>query len=308
MPKRYSITHSIVIPVKDEEESLGQLYNEIISSTKFLKNRREIIFIDDGSVDNSYQKLLQIQKKDSNVRVIRFRANFGKSAALSKGFEIAKGSIFITLDADLQDDPAEIPKLLSYLARGFDLVVGRRKKRNDTTSKKISSLAFNLVTRIITGINLHDVNCGIKVLKRDVAKDIRLHGELHRFIPVLAAKKKYRVTEVSIHHRPRKFGKSKFGFERAWRGMIDLITTEFLTDYIGKPAHLFGTMGAVLSFIGLLLTGYVTVIRIITGGVSHHVPLLLGGILLLVLGVQLISTGLIAEMITYYNKETPKYE
>lgn len=309
MPKKHSVTHSIIIPVKDEEASLEILYKEIISSTKNLKKQREIIFIDDGSIDGSYQKLVALQKKDPSVRVIRFRANFGKSAALSKGFDIAKGSIFITLDADLQDDPTEIPKFLSLMTKkGVDLVVGRREHRHDPLSKKISSMAFNAITRAITGINLHDVNCGLKVFKREVARDIHLHGELHRFIPILAAKQKYRVTELPVHHRPRQFGKSKFGFERSWRGMIDLLTTVFLTDYLGKPAHFFGKIGLVLFTIGFLMAGYVTYIRITTGTTGHHIPLLLGGILFLMLGVQLISTGLIAEMITYYNRDNPSYE
>lgn len=304
----HRITYSFIIPVKDEEASLSLLYKEITSSTQFLKKSREIIFIDDGSVDSSYQKLLSLQKKDRSIRIVRFRANFGKSAALSKGFETARGSILITLDADLQDNPIDIPKFLSLMAKGYDLVVGRRQKRNDPLSKKISSMAFNAITRAITGINLHDVNCGLKVFKREVARDIHLHGELHRFIPILAAKQKYRVTELPVHHRPRQFGKSKFGFERSWRGMIDLLTTVFLTDYLGKPAHFFGKIGLVLFTIGFLLAGYVTYIRITTGTTGHHVPLLLGGILFLMLGVQLISTGLIAEMITYYSKERQEYE
>lgn len=307
MSKR-RVTYSLIIPVKDEEASLRPLYKEILASTKFLKNQWEIIFIDDGSVDNSYKILLDFKKKDSNVRIIRFRANFGKSAALSKGFEKARGSILITLDADLQDDPTDIPKFLSYIAKGYDLVVGRRQKRNDSLSKKLSSTVFNTVTRVITGVNLHDVNCGLKVFKKEVAREIKLHGELHRFIPILAAKLKYKVTELPVHHRPRQFGKSKFGFERASRGMIDLLTTVFLTDYLGKPAHFFGKIGLLLAAIGFLLTGYVTCIRITTGTTGHHVPLLLGGILFLMLGVQLISTGLIAEMITYYNKENSTYE
>lgn len=302
------ITHSLIVPIKDEEESIDPLYKEIISSTKLLKNSREIIFIDDGSIDHSYDKLLIIKKKDPSVQLVRFRANFGKSAALSKGFEIAKGNIIITLDADLQDDPSEIPKLLSRMSEGFDLVVGRRQKRKDLLSKRASSWMFNTFTRIITGINLHDVNCGLKVFKKEVAQDIKLHGELHRFIPILAAKQKYRVSELEVNHRERLFGKSKYGFERAWRGIIDLLTTIFLTDYIGKPAHFFGIIGLWLFFIGFILAGYVTFIRLTTGTTGHHIPLLLGGILFLMLGVQLISTGLIAEMITYHNKSIPSYE
>lgn len=308
MPKTSTITYSLIVPIKDEEASIDPLYKEIASATKFLKKKREIIFIDDGSVDNSYHKLLSLRKKDQKVRVIRFRANFGKSIALSKGFEVARGSVIITLDGDLQDDPAEIPKLLDHMAKGFDLVVGMRKARHDSFSKKLSSLIFNSLNRIITGINLHDVNCGLKVFKKQVALDIRLHGELHRFIPILAAKHKYKVAELPIHHRPRQFGKSKFGFERSWRGLIDLLTTVFLTDYIGKPAHFFGKIGLILFLLGLIPTSYVSYIRITTGTTGHHIPLLLGGILLLMLGVQLLSTGLIAEMITYYNKEQPMYE
>lgn len=296
------------MPAKDESASLPVLYSELMAVIKKIHQPYEILFINDGSTDNSGKIMDSLAKKNHNVHVIHFRANFGKSAALSRGFEKAKGSTLITLDADLQDDPVDIPKFLSLMSKGYDLVVGRRQKRRDLLSKKLSSLLFNTLTRIITGVDLHDVNCGLKVFKKEVARDIKLHGELHRFIPILAAKHKYVVTELPVHHRPRKFGKSKFGFERSWRGLVDLLTTVFLTDYLGKPAHFFGKIGLLLSTIGFFLTGYVTYIRITTGSTGHHIPLLLGGILLLMLGVQLISTGLIAEMITYYNRGDTSFE
>lgn len=297
------ISYTVVVPVFNEQDSLHLLYQEISKALKTLKKSSEIIFIDDGSTDESYKILHELQRKDKRIVLIRFRANFGKSAALRAGFERARGLVVITLDADLQDNPSDIPLLLKTLAKGYDLVCGWRKNRHDTASKKISSYLFNIGTKLLTGIPLHDVNCGLKVFKKQVVENLAIHGELHRFIPVLAAKQKFRVTEVPIHHRSRKFGKSKYGIERSWRGIVDLLTTIFLTDYASKPAHFFGKIGLIFFIVGFIMDLYVSYLRITTGSTQGRIPLLLAGILFIVLGVQLLSTGLIAEMIINQRSE-----
>ncbi len=294
---------SVVVPAKDEARSLPQLVQQLHRILSKLKRSHEIIIIDDGSVDETHEIALTLKKKYPYIHLIRFRVNFGKSQALAAGFVKASGRIIVTIDADLQDDPQEIPKLLAKLTRGFDLVTGWRKKRADTPLKLLSSYAFNLLVRVLTGTTLHDINCGLKVMKKEVADELYLHGELHRFIPVLAAKKKFRVTELPVAHHARKFGISKYGslgLGRSWAGVLDLLTTIFLTDYSGKPAHFFGKIGMLLFGTGFLMDAYVAYLKITTGSTQGKIPLLLAGILCMVLGAQLLSTGLIAEMITYY--------
>ncbi len=291
--------YSIVIPLKDEAQSLPVLHKELGAVLRRLGKPYEIIFVDDGSVDGSLDALSALKKQDANVRIIRFHANFGKSAALSAGFDQAKGEIIITLDADLQDDPNDIPKLLGKLSEGNDLVCGWRTNRADSRTKRISSRLFNVGTSIFTGIKLHDMNCGLKAMRLSLVRDLHIHGELHRFIPVLAAKRKYRVSEVPVHNRKRRFGVSKYGFERSWKGIVDLATAIFLTDYAGKPGHFFGKIGLVFFLFGFAADAYVTYIKITTGSTQDRIPLLLAGILFMVLGIQLLSTGLIAEMILH---------
>src|SRR3989344_641661 len=295
---------SVVIPINNEEESLPSLYGELYTVLKKLNANYEIIFINDGSTDKSQEVLNNLKKQDSNIKIIKFRANFGKSAALSAGFEKATKATIIMLDADLQDDPKEIPKLLNKLNEGYDLVSGWRANRSDTRVKKISSILFNGGTRLISGVQLHDFNCGLKAFTKEVASELYLHGELHRYIPVLAAKKKFRVAEVAVHHRFRKFGKSKYGFGRSWRSILDLLTTIFISDYATKPAHFFGMIGLFFLSIGVIFDGYVTLLKISTGSTQGHIPMLLAGILFILVGIQLLSTGLIAEMITHYNRKS----
>lgn len=297
---------SIIVPLKNEDKSLSILHQELAQVLNKINRTYEIIFIDDGSTDKSYEILLSLQKKDANVKIIKLRANFGKSEALSRGFKEAKGEILIMMDADLQDDPREIPKLLKKIDEGYDLVSGWRKERNDSLTKNISSFIFNNGTSLIAGIKLHDFNCGLKAFKKEVADELYLHGELHRFIPVLAFKRKFKVTEVIVNHRPRKFGESKYGklgINRGWKGGIDLLTTIFITDYATKPAHFFGKIGLLFFLIGFIMDGYVTYIKITTGTTQNKIPLLLAGMLFILIGIQLISTGLIAEMTTYFFKK-----
>ncbi|MBI5449586.1 glycosyltransferase family 2 protein [Candidatus Gottesmanbacteria bacterium] len=289
---------SVIIPVYNEEQSLPILHKELISALEKIGYTFEILYVDDGSTDRSQNILRRLT--NPRVHLITFRANFGKSEALAVGFRTVKGRYIITMDADLQDDPTQIKLLLDKLICGYDLVSGWRVKREDTKTKKISSFLFNRGTSLLSGVNLHDANCGLKIFTKEVADQISLYGELHRFIPILAAKKKFRVAELPIHHRKRKFGVSKYGWERGWRGIIDLFTTLFVTDYATKPAHFFGKIGLLLFIIGFIMDGYVTALKIFTGTTQGRIPLFLAGILCMVLGVQLLSTGLIAEMMTYY--------
>lgn len=300
------IFYSIVIPVKDEEQSLHILHKELKEVFDKLNKPYEIIFIDDGSTDNSAETINDLQKENKNIELIKLRANFGKSLALDKGFQKAQGDVIITLDADLQDDPNEIPKLVKKLDEGYDLVNGWRKDRKDTSTKRVSSALFNKGTAFISGVKLHDFNCGLKVFKKDVAQNLYLRGELHRFIPVLAAKNKFKVAEIAVNHRNRKFGVSKygkFGIKRSWKGILDLLTAIFITDYLAKPAHFFGGIGLTLFSIGFLMDSYVAYLRLTTGSTQGRIPLLLAGILFIILGIQLISTGLIAEMIAHFNNQ-----
>lgn len=294
---------SIIIPLKNESQSLAPLYEELKKVLSSIKTNYEIIFVDDGSTDGSYKILEELKEKDEHVKIIKLRANFGKSYALDKGFKEAKGERIIIMDADLQDNPNEIPNLLTKLDEGYDLVNGWRKKRADSITKRASSWLFNAGTSFISGVSLHDFNCGLKAFTKEVANHLYLRGELHRFIPVLASKNKFKVTEIVVNHRPRKFGESKFGkfgLGRSWRGILDLVTAIFVTDYAGKPAHFFGAIGLVFFLAGFLMDAYVTYLKITTGTTQEKIPLLLAGILFILLGVQLISTGLIAEMLSHY--------
>lgn len=293
---------SIVIPVKNEEKSLSILYQEILAAVKPLKKSFEIIFIDDGSSDNSSKIILALQQKDKKIKLIKFRGWFGKSAALDAGFKEAQGDVIITLDADLQDNPAEIPKLLEKINEGYDLVVGWKKIRHDPISKVLPSRIWNFLTAQLSGVKLHDFNCGLKIYKSQVAKNLVLYGELYRLIPVLVAEQKFKITEIPVNHRPRRFGRSKFGWNRFLKGFLDLITIIFLTKFIRRPAHFFGSLGILFAAIGSLIGFYISYLRFSFGNIQGHQPLLLAGILLIVVGVQLVSTGLLAEMLVFLNK------
>lgn len=295
---------SFVIPVKDEEKTLETLHGEILAATKPLKKSFEIIFIDDGSTDNSLEIMEKLRKKDKGISIIKFRGNFGKSEALAAGFKKAQGKIIITLDADLQDDPAEIPKLLNKLNEGYDLVVGWKKKRQDPISKVLPSRIWNFMTATLSGIKLHDFNCGLKAYRSEVAKSLTLYGELYRLIPILVAEKKFKITEISVRHRARRFGQSKFGWDRFIKGFLDMITVIFLTKFIHRPAHFFGSLGIIFGFAGSLIGLYITYLRLTFGNIQGRHPLLLLGILLIVVGVQFFLTGLLAEMLLFLNRKS----
>lgn len=291
---------SFIIPAKNEEESVLVLYKEIREIIQKLGNPYEIIFVDDGSTDETFSKLEKLHKKDSHIKVIRLRGNFGKSVALQIGFDHAKGEIILTLDADLQDNPKDIPKLLQELNKGYDLISGWKKIRHDPqVGKVIPSRIVNFLTRLLTGLKIHDINCGFKAYRREVIENLNLYGELYRFIPVIAIKQNFRVGEVVIDHRSRKFGKTKYGWGRGIKGMLDLMTIVFLTGYFRSPGHFFGSLGLLSFFFGFIIGLYITYLRFATGSIQFRHPLLFLGMLLMIIGIQLLSTGLLAEMIVY---------
>jgi len=287
---------SVVIPLFNEEKSLSSLCSGLKSALKNSGKSYEIIFVDDGSQDNSWSVLERLHAADKDIRGIQFRKNSGKAAALSAGFKHAKGKVIITMDADLQDDPGEIPKFIKKLNKGYDLVSGWRFKRQDPLSKTLPSKFFNYLTSMLTGIRIHDFNCGFKAYRKEVVEDIELYGELHRYIPVLAHWRGYEVGEMKVRHYPRAHGKSKYGMVRLFRGLTDLLTVMFLTRYMKKPLHLFGSIGLLLFLLGLVINIYLGVLWFLGQGIGAR-PLLLLGVLLMLIGFQIVSAGLIGEII-----------
>lgn len=295
---------SVVIPARNEEKSILPLYKELAPVLEKIGMNFEIIFIDDGSADKTFEITKNLHQRDERVKVIRLRGQFGKSIALQTGFDFSKGEVIITMDADLQDDPHEVPKLLKKLQEGYDLVSGWKRKRNDPPFKVVSSRIFNIITSFLTGVNIRDSNSGFKAYKKEVIESLNLYGELYRFIPILVSKNNYKVTEIEVNHRPRLHGKTKFGLERNVRGLLDLITITFLTGYISRPSHFFGSLGLLAFFIGFIIGIYITYLRITTGSIQFRHPLLFLGMLLMIIGVQLVSTGLLAEMFIRFNRKS----
>ena len=287
---------SIVIPLFDEEANIEKLYGQLKTVLQDLNKEYELIFIDDGSTDNSFSILQDFHEKDKTVKVVQFRRNFGKSAALSVGFKYAKGKIIVTMDADLQDDPREIANFIKKLDEGYDIVSGWRFERKDSFSKTLPSKLFNYLTSLLTGIKIHDFNCGFKVCKKEVIENINIYGELHRYIPVLAHWRGYKVGEIKVRHYPRGGGSSKYGIGRLFRGFTDLLTVLFLTRYARRPLHLFGAVGVLFFSIGVIINLYLLLLKLLGYGIGER-PLLFLGVLLTVIGFQIISTGLIGEMI-----------
>jgi len=297
---------SIVIPLYNEDESLTELYKKLVTLLNNEDLSYEIIFIDDGSTDDSLKILKDLHSTDKNIKIYSFQKNYGKSAALSQGFKISSGDIVITMDADLQDDPNEIPKLIKMINSGHDLISGWKKKRNDPLSKTVPSKLFNFTTAMLTGIKIHDFNCGLKAYRKKVIKEIPVYGELHRYLPVLAHWRGYKVGELIVKHHERKFGKTKFGARRFLSGFFDLFTVLFLTRYRQKPLHLFGFFG-LLSFIaGFGISVYLTILWFQGYGIGQR-PLLFLGVLLIIVGMQSFSIGLIGEMITNSKDEENQY-
>ncbi len=293
---------SVVVPLLNEEHSLEALYREIVDTLEPLDNYFEVVFVDDGSTDGSLDVLGRLHEENTNVVVVHLRRNFGKAAALQAGFLEARGDIVVTIDADLQDDPAEIPKLLAKLEDGFDLVSGWKTRRNDPLMRRVFSRIFNWMTGVVSGVHLHDVNCGLKAYRAEVLQDIRLYGELHRFIPILAAYRGFRVAEMSVNHRARQHGRSRYGPERYLRGFFDLLSVTFMGRYRHRPLHLFGGVGVLMGALGFIILTDLTVIWFWGHGIGHR-PLLTLGVLLVVVGIQFVSLGLLSELITSQHEE-----
>lgn len=293
----YQIQVSVVVPLLNEHESLPELSERIKAHLEPLYSF-EIIFVDDGSTDSSWNVIEDLASKFSNIRGIRLRRNYGKSAALQAGFDIAKGEFICTMDADLQDDPAELPGMIQMLKDGLDLVSGWKQKRYDPISKTIPSRFFNYVTASVTGIKLHDFNCGLKAYKAEVIQHIRLYGELHRYIPLLANWEGYsKIGEKVVEHHPRKYGKSKFGLSRFVKGFLDLVSLLFVQRYLQRPMHFFGTFGTLSLIAGTGIITWLVIGKLFLGHFLSNRPLLIFGVLMMVLGVQFFSVGLIGELI-----------
>ena len=292
---------SAVVPILDEVESLGVLHGELTEALRRLDRPYELIFVDDGSRDGSFEALEKLHRQDEHVRVLSLRRNFGKAAALAVGFREARGDIVVTVDADLQDDLTELPRLLARLEDSCDLVSGWKRERQDPHSKTLPSRLFNWVTGRVTGLRLHDFNSGFKVYRREVIEELHLYGELHRFIPALAAWRGFRVDEVPVHHRPRRFGRSKYGSARLWRGFLDLLTVLFLTRYTRRPLHLFGGLGLVAWTVGLSVNLYLTGLWLAGVRPIGSRPLLAFVVLTMLVGIQFFSMGLLSELVLSYH-------
>jgi glycosyltransferase involved in cell wall biosynthesis len=296
---------SVVIPVYNESESLATLHSELdrVFAAGAL-GPAEFVFVDDGSGDDSWAIVRELAGRDPRVRAVRFRRNFGKAAALTAGFQAARGEVVFTLDGDLQDDPAEIPRFLDKLAEGFDVVSGWKRRRHDPWHKVYPSRVFNAMVSGLTGCRLHDHNCGFKVYRHEVLDEVGIYGELHRFVPVLAHARGFRVGEIEVNHRARKFGASKYGFLRFVKGLLDLLTVRFLTRFNQRPQHVMGGVGLVLLALGALGLGYLALIWVRNGPGDRPIgdrPLLTYSVAVLVVGAQLFSLGILAELITSYN-------
>ena len=299
---------SIVIPVHNENESLSVLHEELATVARQQNLELEIIFVDDGSNDGSWDTIRRLAEQKSNVSGIRFRRNFGKAAALNAGISSASFPLVMTMDADLQDDPHEIPKFLAQVNQGFDVVSGWKQVRNDPWHKVLPSRIFNWLVSWVTGVRLHDHNCGFKCYRREIFEEVRLYGELHRFVPVLAAARGWNVGELVVHHRARKFGRSNYGFERFIKGFLDLLTVHFLTGYNQRPQHLLGTIGIGSFFVGLVGLLYLALYWVAAQMFPdwrltplHARPAVIYSVGALLLGAQLMSMGFLAELMTAYH-------
>jgi len=301
---------SIVVPLLNEEWNIKPLYSNLKEVLDSIGKSYEIIFVDDGSTDKTPDLLKELHKKDDTVKIIRFRKNFGQSAAIAAGFEYAKGKIIITMDGDMQNDPTDIPSLLAKINEGYDVISGWRRNRKDPLSKKIPSRISNWFARYLTNVHIHDFGCTLKVYKKEAIEDIELYGEMHRYIPALLAWKGYKVGEIEVSHHPRRHGKPKYGMSRLVKGFMDLITVKFLLSYSTKPLHIFGTVGAFSILLGLFSGAYLSFIRLAYKVPIADRPLLLLSVLLIFVGAQFISMGLLGEImirIYYQNQNKSVY-
>jgi glycosyltransferase involved in cell wall biosynthesis len=290
---------SLVVPVLNEESTIVTLFDEIDAALNGIgRSDYEVVFVDDGSRDDSWARMQELaDRHPEHVVAIKLRRNFGKAAALSAGIAATRGEVIFTMDADLQDHPGEIPRFLEKLEAGYDMVAGWKRQRHDPFSKTAPSKLFNAVTGRLSGLDLHDFNCGFKAARGEVFRNLRLYGELHRFIPVMAHDLGYRVGEIEVEHRPREFGTSKYGWERYARGFLDLLTVLAITRYAGRPGHLFGGIGIVFGLVGGGTLVYLTLLKLFTDALIGQRPLLIFGALMVILSVQMISLGLLAELV-----------
>jgi len=293
---------SIVVPAFDEREALPGLIDEIAAACDPLDLEWEVVIVDDGSTDGTTELVEEMAGGRPQLRGVRLRRNFGKSAALAAGFEHTAGETVVTIDGDGQDDPADIPALLAELERGADLVSGWKRQRQDPLSRRLASRIFNTVTAWLTGVSMHDMNCGFKAYRGECARSLEVYGELHRYMPVLADQQGWRVGELPVNHRERRHGRSRFGLERYLRGALDLLTVVFIGRYQYRPLHLFGGIGLALTAVGVLISLYLTVLRFSGESIGDR-PLLFLGVLLIVVGIQLLTFGLLAQMVVVARRE-----
>ncbi|HEX2252092.1 MAG TPA: glycosyltransferase family 2 protein [Thermoanaerobaculia bacterium] len=292
---------TVLVPVKNEEGSVLELTARVAAAFDLAGRSFELVFVDDGSTDRTVGRVREAREIDRRVKLVRLRRNFGKAAALCAGLDHSRGRLVLTMDGDLQDDPEEIPRFLAKLEdEDLDLVSGWKRRRYDPFTKTYPSRLFNWVTRNVARVELHDFNCGFKLYRREVLEQIAIYGELHRYIPVLASRRGFSVGEIEVRHHPRRHGRSKYGWDRFYKGLLDLITVLFITKYTRRPLHLFGAVGLGFLGTGLAINVYLFLLWLNGESLSDR-PLLLLGVLLMVLGIQVLTTGLVGEMITFKN-------
>src|SRR6185295_9344899 len=300
-----AIEISVVVPVLDEAESVGELAARVAAVLDGLARSFEIVFVDDGSRDGTPDRVRSARERDPRVKLVLLRRNFGKAAALTAGFEHSRGGIVITMDGDLQDSPEEIPRLLAALEeKNLDLVSGWKKNRRDPASKRLPSKLYNWATRKLAQVELHDFNSGFKAYRREVLREISVYGELHRYIPVLASRRGFTVGEIEVDHQPRRHGVSKYGWDRFYKGLLDLLTVLFITKYTRRPLHLFGAVGLVFLALGFGINCYLAILWFLGQTLSNR-PLLLLGMLLMLMGIQVLTTWLLGEMLTFKSFRRP---
>jgi glycosyltransferase involved in cell wall biosynthesis len=289
---------SVVIPIRNEAPSLVELHRELTETLVAWGRDYELIVVDDGSTDESFETLARLQAVDPHLRVIRFRRNFGQTAAFAAGFEFARGRYIVTSDGDLQNDPRDIPAMVEALERGSDIVCGWRRDRKDALlSRRVPSTIANALISLVTGVHLHDYGCSLKAFRAEIVKGMKLYGEMHRFLPAIASEQTSSISERVVNHRPRRYGRSKYGIGRTIRVILDLLTVKFLLSYSTRPLHIFGLIGGTMGLVGLLITGWLAYWRLMGAmSLNQHQPLLLLGIVLMFTGVQLVTVGLLAEM------------
>ncbi len=300
---------SIIIPVLNEAGNLEPLYYQLRAVLDSINKEFEIILVDDGSTDSSFEIIERLQKLDNRLQIIRFRRNFGQSAAFSAGFDFARGNIIITMDADLQNDPADIPNLLQKIEEGYDVVSGWRVERKDGfLTRRLPSRIANLLISIVTGVKLHDYGCSLKAYRNEVVKNIKLYGEMHRFVPALASWMGIRVAEIRVNHSPRRSGRSKYGLMRSVRVILDLLTVKFLLGYSTRPIQIFGLLGGLSLLLGVIIGAYLSALKIFFGQPLRDRPILLLAILLIIFGVQLVTMGLLGELVVrnYYESQNKR--